>query len=290
MPGPTVSIDRLQFRYAAAGFSLAIDEAHFGPGVFGLLGPNGAGKTTLMKLLAGLLTPQKGSLRLGDDAIEPGALEVRRRIALMPQDFGLFAGLDVDGCLRYLSTLHGLSRSDATPRIDELTALLELGPLLRLRGDRLSGGQRQKVGLAMALMMRPQLLLVDEPTAGLDPIERERVLRVLYDYGRNATVLLSTHIVEDVSECCTHAAILIGGALARTGTTPELADALAGQLWTRPLPEEGARPLRVMLQAGVPVEWRVSAEAPGDEWSAAPPSLRATFGDLIASQDANPPS
>ncbi|MEM1413392.1 MAG: ABC transporter ATP-binding protein [Myxococcota bacterium] len=283
MAGPRVTLRDVRFAYPNERFRLAIDDAAFGPGVHGLLGPNGAGKTTLMKLLVGLLDARSGRLMLGDAAITPKATHVRRRIALMPQDFGLFAGFDAGGGLRYYAGLHGFSAAQARQRVDEVVALLELEDLLPVDGDQLSGGQRQRVGLAMALLTKPELLLVDEPTAGLDPVERERVLRVLHAYGQTNTVLLSTHIVEDVGECCARAAIMLDGTLVASGSVGELADRLAGKLWTRAIDSPAAAPAgRVRLREGALVEWRVADDRPEGAWRPAAASLRATFVDLMA--------
>ncbi|MBV1861645.1 MAG: ATP-binding cassette domain-containing protein [Nannocystaceae bacterium] len=278
-----LQLEDLTFAYPGGGdFALKGVSLRLEPGMFGLLGPNGAGKTTLMKLACGLLESKTGEIRLDGEALAPDRTDLRRRVSMMPQDFGLFAGLDVQACLHYMGTLHGFTKTDVQRRAQQWIDTLELGRLLQRRSDQLSGGERQKVGLAMALLPEPDVLLVDEPTAGLDPLERDRVLRTLHAYAEGACVLLSTHIVEDVLECCPAAAVLIDGTIAAADSTTALATHLEGRLWTRALERASdADDERVVLRAGQPLQWRVSDDAPGPVWTAAAGSLRSTFVYLI---------
>ncbi|MEM6956252.1 MAG: ABC transporter ATP-binding protein [Myxococcota bacterium] len=283
-----VQVRGLRFAYGEA-FELSIDDVTIGPGVFGLLGPNGAGKSTWMSLMCGLLRAGSGTVHVGGQVMSPDASDLRARVALMPQDFGLFPGYDVAGCLTYYGTLRGMAASEVKQRLDELSRLLDLNALFAIRVEHLSGGQRQKVGLAMAMLGQPEFLLVDEPTAGLDPIERDRVLAVLHDYGERATVVLSTHIVEDVEACCERAAIVMGGRVVASGNIDALRTRLAGRLWMRPerpSPSTGerardtnARPR--LLRAGRFWEWAVSDASPGAEWHPLEADLRATFLHLL---------
>ncbi|MEM6296020.1 MAG: ABC transporter ATP-binding protein [Myxococcota bacterium] len=277
-----VSIEGVSFAYDVTAPVLVDVRFDLDGGVFGLLGPNGAGKTTLMKLVCGLLTPGAGEIRIGGERMQPGSVALRRRVSMMPQDFGLFAGRSVQGCLDAMGALHGYARGESEARAQRWVTALDVGHLLRRRSDQLSGGERQKVGLAMAMMSTPDVLLVDEPTAGLDPLERDRVLRVLHAYGRDASVLLSTHIVEDVLEVCPAAAMLIEGRIADVGTTEALAARLDGRLWTRSLDGlDEADDGRVVLRAGRPQQWRVAPQRPGDAWTPSVATLRSTFVHLI---------
>jgi ABC-type multidrug transport system ATPase subunit len=192
-------------------------------GVFGLLGPNGAGKSTLMKIIVGLLRPDAG--RVVFDGIDAArdARALRRRLGYLPQDFGLYPDATAGDLLEHLAKLKGLRQTAA--RKAEVDRLLEATNLTHVRGTRLgtfSGGMRQRFGVAQALLGSPDLIVVDEPTAGLDPEERYRLLNLLATLRREAVILLSTHIVQDVAELCPRMAILAGGRIV-ANTTPAAA-------------------------------------------------------------------
>ena len=220
---------------ALKGISLEVQ-----PGMFGLLGPNGAGKTTLMKILATLLDPDSGTAEMDGLDLIAAKAETRKKLGYLPQDFGLYPTLTAAQMLDYFAKLKGIS--DKKERRALVDALLERVNLTAERNRRLggfSGGMCQRVGIAQALIGNPELLIVDEPTAGLDPEERGRLHNLLAEStGENTIVLLSTHIVSDVSNLCSNFAVIRGGRIL-TATSPETALAgLEGRIWEATLPRE----------------------------------------------------
>src|SRR6266849_8060321 len=181
-------------------------------GMYGLLGPNGAGKSTLMRTLATLQEPDSGSARLGDVDVLKQKDEVRRRLGYLPQEFGVYPRISAQDMLSHLALLKGITSS--RERKEVVAAMLQRCNLYDLRKKALtgfSGGMRQRFGIAQALIGNPQLLIVDEPTAGLDPGERNRFYNLLSEIGENVVVILSTHIVQDVMDLCTNMAIIHQG-------------------------------------------------------------------------------
>ncbi len=220
---------------ALKGLSLEIQ-----PGMFGLLGPNGAGKTTLMKILATLLEPDSGTAHMDVLDLITNKAETRKKLGYLPQDFGLYPTLTAAQMLDYFAKLKGVT--DRKERHSLVDALLEKVNLSSERNRRLggfSGGMRQRVGIAQALIGNPELLIVDEPTAGLDPEERTRLHNLLAEsIGENTVVLLSTHIVSDVSNLCGHFAVIRGGQIL-AATSPETAlEGLDGRIWEATVPRE----------------------------------------------------
>ncbi|MGI5521711.1 ATP-binding cassette domain-containing protein [Micromonospora sp. CA-259024] len=215
-------------------------------GMFGLLGANGAGKTTLMRILAGIVRPTSGRVTVGEHDLGTGAgrTAVQRDLGYLPQDLGVYPDLTARQFLDYVALLKGMD--DRTVRRRRVGELLEVVALTehadrRLRG--FSGGMRQRVGIAQALLADPQLLIVDEPTAGLDPEERIRFRTLLSQFAGRRTVLLSTHIVDDIGQTCREVAVLAKGRLIFRGTVEELTRRAQGQVWSvvtdGPAPTEG---------------------------------------------------
>lgn len=203
-------------------------------GMFGLLGPNGAGKSTLMRCVAALQTPTSGAIDFdGIDVIaEPSRL--RRTLGYLPQDFGVYPRVSALDLLDHLAVLKGLTQ--AAERRETVEALLQqvnLWPVRKKAVAGFSGGMRQRFGIAQALLGQPQLIIVDEPTAGLDPEERNRFLNLLAEIGEKVVVILSTHIVEDVADLCPRMAVLAGGRLLRDGSPASLVRELQGRVWRR---------------------------------------------------------
>jgi ABC-type multidrug transport system ATPase subunit len=203
-------------------------------GMFGLLGPNGAGKSSLMRCIATLQIPTEGSIRFGDlDVLaQPDAL--RRTLGYLPQDFGVYPRVSAVDMLDHLAVLKGLA--DGRQRKETVEALLHQVNLWDVRKKALagfSGGMRQRFGIAQALIGQPSLIIVDEPTAGLDPEERNRFLNLLAEIGENVVVILSTHIVEDVADLCPSMAIIAEGRIVRTGAPLDLIAALDGRVWRK---------------------------------------------------------
>ena len=181
-------------------------------GMYGLLGPNGAGKSTLMRMLATLQEPDEGSIRLGDIDVLTQKDHVRKTLGYLPQEFGVYPKVTAEALLDHFALLKGIA--DRRARKDVVEALLRQTNLWEVRKQKLggySGGMKQRFGVAIALLGSPKLMIVDEPTAGLDPAERVRFLNLLSELGENSVVLLSTHIVEDVTELCTRMAIIDKG-------------------------------------------------------------------------------
>ena len=203
-------------------------------GMFGLLGPNGAGKSTLMRCVAALQTPTSGAIDFdGIDVIaEPSRL--RRTLGYLPQDFGVYPRVSALDLLDHLAVLKGLTQ--AAERRETVEALLQqvnLWPVRKKAVAGFSGGMRQRFGIAQALLGQPQLIIVDEPTAGLDPEERNRFLNLLAEIGEKVVVILSTHIVEDVADLCPRMAVLADGRLLREGSPASLVRDLQGRVWRR---------------------------------------------------------
>jgi ABC-type multidrug transport system ATPase subunit len=203
-----------------------------GPGVTGLLGPNGAGKSTLMRILATVTPPSSGRVRwCGTDvAGDPDA--VRRELGYLPQDFGVYANLNAVEFLRYLASLKGLAGAAGRARVDEVIEAVGLREAARRALGGFSGGMRQRVGIAQALLNDPRLLIVDEPTVGLDPGERIRFRELLAGLAGARVVLLSTHIVSDVEATAGALVILAGGRLLAQGSPGSLLGPLEGRVWT----------------------------------------------------------
>jgi ABC-2 type transport system ATP-binding protein len=204
------------------------------PGMFGLLGPNGAGKSTLMRILATLQEPDEGRVHLGEIDVLRDKEAVRRTLGYLPQEFGVYPKVSAEDLLDHFAVLKGITRRDERQRL--VTALLEQTNLQRDRAKQLggfSGGMRQRFGIAVALLGNPRLIIVDEPTAGLDPEERVRFLNLLAELGQNSIVILSTHIVDDVSELCSRVAIIDRGRI-RLQDDPQVAvTRLQGRIWRR---------------------------------------------------------
>lgn len=215
--------------HALEGVNLAISG-----GMYGLLGPNGAGKTTLMRILAGILRPSSGRLCVGgyDYETEKGRVEVKRLLGYLPQEMGVYPDLNAREFLDYVAILKGMDdRRARQRRVDELLETVSLTAVARRKLKTFSGGMKRRVGIAQALLNDPRLLIVDEPTAGLDPEERIRFRNLLSDLGGERTVLLSTHIVEDIAQTCRQLAILKNGRVVFQGTTIDLIGQARGKVW-----------------------------------------------------------
>jgi ABC-type multidrug transport system ATPase subunit len=216
-----------------------------GRGLFGLLGPNGAGKSTLMRTIAALQEPDEGEIVLDGLDVLAQPQELRRRLGYLPQDFGVYPGLSALVLLDHIAVLKGLN--DKRARREQVHALLELTNLYDVRNKAVStfsGGMKQRFGIAQALLGAPSLIIVDEPTAGLDPEERSRFHNLLAEIGENAVVLLSTHIVEDVSDLCPRMALLAGGRVVLEGEPARLIAELSGRLWRKTKPKPAASAYR----------------------------------------------
>ncbi len=232
-------------------------------GMFGLLGPNGAGKTTLMRILAGILHPTSGTLRVGaiDGTTEAGRTSIKRMLGYLPQDLGLYPDLPAREFLDYIAILKGLDdRARRSQRVEYLLDLVRLSDVAGRKLKAFSGGMKRRIGIAQALLNDPQLLIVDEPTAGLDPEERIRFRNLLAELGGDRIVLLSTHIVEDIAQTCHNLAILHQGRVLFQGTTDALIQAASGSvgaLTTTGGKPQGALSVVSVLSTGAGTQYRV---------------------------------
>jgi ABC-type multidrug transport system ATPase subunit len=241
-------------------------------GMFGLLGPNGAGKSSLMRCIATLQTPSQGQIRFDDIDVIQEPERLRRVLGYLPQDFGVYPRVSAYDMLDHMAILKGVAEPKA--RKAEVERLLEQTNLYGVRKKALagfSGGMRQRFGIAQALIGDPRLIIVDEPTAGLDPEERNRFLNLLAEIGENVVVILSTHIVEDVTDLCPAMAILAGGKIVKTGAPTALVKQLSGRIWTKTVEKADLEALRAQHQvistrlfAGRTVAHVLADENPGD--------------------------
>ncbi len=203
-------------------------------GMYGLLGPNGAGKSTLMRAIATLQTPTEGTIRFGEIDVIREPEKLRRTLGYLPQDFGVYPRVSAYEMLDHMAVLKGVaSPADRKTTVETLLQQVNLWSVRKKMLSGFSGGMRQRFGIAQALIGNPELIIVDEPTAGLDPEERNRFLNLLAEIGENVVVILSTHIVADVSDLCHRVAVLADGRVQREGAPQELVHATRGRIWRK---------------------------------------------------------
>jgi ABC-type multidrug transport system ATPase subunit len=256
-------------------------------GMFGLLGPNGAGKTTLMRILAGILHPTGGSVRVNgrECRTERDRSAVKQVLGYLPQEFGVYPDLTARQFLDYIGILKGLDqRASRSGRVEQLLETVSLTPVADRRLKTFSGGMKRRVGIAQALLNNPQLLIVDEPTAGLDPEERIRFRNLLSELGQDRTVLLSTHIVEDIAQTCERLAVMSAGRVIFHGTTRELVEGSRGSVWT--ITMAGAKPkgdfeIVATLPEGDSMHYRVIGQPDGYPAVSAEPGLEDGYVRLM---------
>jgi len=224
-----IDIDHLTRRFGRTQAVVGVD-LQVGLGVFGLLGPNGAGKTSLLRMMATVLQPSSGSLRLlGRDPHNYGERrEIRRRLGYLPQNLGYYPGFTVVEFVEYFALLKEMPPARIPAAVAEAVERVALGEKARSKLRTLSGGMLRRVGIAQAIVNDPELLLLDEPTAGLDPEQRVQFRAVLRELGERSTVVVSTHLVEDVGAACTEVALIDRGNIAFRGTPDELTERGAG--------------------------------------------------------------
>ena len=214
----------------------AIDDLslEIGTGMFGLLGPNGAGKSSLMRTIATLQSPDSGSISFGDINVLEDKMSLRKVLGYLPQSFGVYPKMSAEDLLDYFATLKGVSsKSDRSKLVKEVLEITNLYDVRKKNVAGYSGGMKQRFGIAQLLLNNPKLIIVDEPTAGLDPAERHRFLNVLREVGTNCTVIFSTHIVEDVKELCNEMVIINGGRILKHTTPTTCTQEIKGQIWTK---------------------------------------------------------
>ena len=225
-----LSLDRLSKQY---GSKIAVDSisATLTPGVYGLLGANGAGKTTLMRMLCGILEPTSGEVFFNDHEITAMGAAYRNMLGYLPQDFGYYPNYTAMEFMLYMAALKGIPRNIAVKRIKKLLTTVDLSHVASKRIRTFSGGMKQRVGIAQALLNNPKVLILDEPTAGLDPKERVRFRNLLSEFAGDKIVILSTHIVSDIEAIADEVLLMKKGRIVQRGTVPELVQKAQGRVW-----------------------------------------------------------
>ena len=239
-------------------------------GMFGLLGPNGAGKSSLMRCLATLQIPTAGRITFDGADILADPAHLRAMLGYLPQDFGVYPRVSAYDMLDHLAVLKGVAaRGERKETVEALLHQVNLWDVRKKAIAGFSGGMRQRFGIAQTLIGNPRLIIVDEPTAGLDPEERNRFNNLLAEIGENVVVILSTHIVDDVTDLCSRMAILVGGRIVSSGAPQTLIDGLAGRVWQRSIDKaqlagyrERMAVISTRLQAGRPVIHVLADQAP----------------------------
>ncbi|MEX2132360.1 MAG: ABC transporter ATP-binding protein [Pseudohongiellaceae bacterium] len=259
-------------------------------GLFGLLGPNGAGKSSLMRTVATLQAPDAGSVQFAGFDVFADRMRLRRTLGYLPQEFGAYPGTSALSMLKHLATLKGLQGQSRETTVEDLLHKTNLWEVRNQSVDKFSGGMKQRFGIAQALLGDPKLLIVDEPTAGLDPAERRRFQNLLVQVGEEVVVILSTHIVDDVEDICSNVAIMGQGRILLQGEPAALIRHLEGKLWKTLVPAQEVATMRAShtvistrLKSGA-TEVRVTADAQPPGMTAVQPTLEDIyFSTLIAS-------
>jgi ABC-type multidrug transport system ATPase subunit len=258
-------------------------------GMFGLLGPNGAGKSTLMRTIATLQDPDSGSIRLNGLDVLADKPATRRQLGYLPQEFGIYPKVSAEALLDHFAVLKGVvERQERQPLVEALLRQVNLWEVRKRKLGTFSGGMRQRFGIAQALIGAPKLMIVDEPTAGLDPEERNRFLNLLAEIGENVVVILSTHIVEDVTDLCPRMAIIALGQVLLSGEPAATIAGLDGRVWRRAVPTASIEDykkrftvLSTRLNGGRTIVHVLSDGKPEDGFDAVAPDLEDVyFGQL----------
>jgi len=289
---PRLQLESVSYRYASGVQAVAPLSLELDTGIVGLLGPNGAGKSTLIRMLATLTKPSEGRILWQgvDSAREPDAL--RAVLGYLPQEFGAYPSLSAREFLAYLAAVKGLPHQRVALRVQECLDLVGLGPVADQRIGQFSGGMRQRVGIAQALLSDPQLLIVDEPTVGLDPDERLRFRNMLTDLAGHRLVILSTHIVSDIEASASMLVVLDRGQLRFFGRPETLLTQAQGQVWDWVIRAEQLAEVRAQYQVSASlrctegVRVRVIADrAPSADAVAAVPGLEDAYVCLLRQVD-----
>jgi ABC-2 type transport system ATP-binding protein len=286
-----LAIDGVSKQYAKKLWGLRDLRLELGPGVVGLLGPNGAGKSTLMRIIATVTRATEGRVLWNDHDIARSPDTLRAVLGYLPQDFGVYPHLTALEFLEYMAAVKGLDARSARQRIDELLAVVNLAEARDRSLGGFSGGMKQRVGIAQALLNDPEVLIVDEPTAGLDPEERARFRNLLSELSGERIVIFSTHIVSDIEAIATDIAILSGGRLLAHGAPEDLLSAVEGKVWELVIPsaEMSAAKQKFLISTSVRrtdgVHVRIVAvERPGTGAVPATPTLEDAYLHCISNQ------
>ena len=289
-----LSLEGVSKLYAGKVWGLKDFTLEVGPGILGLLGPNGAGKSTLMRILATITKPTSGSVSWNKVDIIRSPNRLRAVLGYLPQDFGVYPNLNAVEFLEYLAAAKGLDRKTARQRIQELLQVVNLVDARKRPLGSYSGGMRQRVGIAQALLNDPELLIVDEPTAGLDPEERVRFRNLLSELSGERIVILSTHNVSDVETCATSIALISRGQLVTCAAPEELLRSVESKVWARVVPRAELPALRQQyltsstMHRSDGVHLRIVAEEPpGAEAVAQPSTLEDAYLYWISGRKGN---
>ncbi len=257
-----------------------------GVGMFGLLGPNGAGKSSLMRTLATLQLPDQGAVSFDSIDVLKEPMRLRKVLGYLPQEFGVYPSISAEDLLDYFAMLKGIaSKADRKKRVKEVLELTNLYEVRKKYVAGYSGGMKQRFGIAQLMLNNPQLIIVDEPTAGLDPAERNRFLNVLRELARTSTIIFSTHIVDDVKDLCKEMAIMNGGKILEHTTPQHATKALMGNIWATSISREELETIESTFpvlsstyQADQTIQVRVhAAEQPAARFHAVEPQLEDVY-------------
>src|SRR5687767_9429846 len=259
-------------------------------GMYGLLGPNGAGKSTLMRAIATLQTPTSGTIRFGEIDVIAEPERLRRTLGYLPQDFGVYPRISAYDMLDHMAVLKAIaSKADRKATVETLLHQVNLWSVRKKALAGFSGGMRQRFGIAQALIGNPQLIIVDEPTAGLDPEERNRFLNLLAEIGESVVVILSTHIVEDVSDLCPRMAVMENGRIRLEGVPLELIQATRGRIWMKVIDRDELETYREKYQvistrlfAGRTIVHVLADSDPGDGFASAEGGLEDVYFSTLS--------
>jgi len=290
-----LTITHLSKQYRRDFWGLRDFDLELGSGVIGLLGPNGAGKSTLMRMLATITQPTAGTIQWNGTDIVKSPDTLRAVLGYLPQDFGVYPNLSGLEFLEYMAAIKGLDAKSARRRIEELLTVVNLSHAAKRPLGGYSGGMKQRVGIAQALLNDPQLLIVDEPTVGLDPEERVRFRNLLSDLSGERVILLSTHIVSDVEATATEIVVINHGRKLQHAAPEKLLQLLEGQVWQWTIPSETLPALKqkylisgtIRRADGVQVRV-VSASAPSSEAQPIAPSLEDVYLQLVSANGNQP--
>nr|WP_293301450.1 ABC transporter ATP-binding protein [Allomuricauda sp.] len=261
-----------------------------GKGMFGLLGQNGAGKSTLMRTIATLQDPDSGEIEFNGINVLKSPEELRKTLGYLPQEFGVYPNVTAEELLTHIADMKGIvNKGERKETVEALLNKVNLYDVRSKKLDGYSGGMKQRFGIAQALLGNPELIIVDEPTAGLDPMERNRFYNLLSELGENAVVILSTHIVEDVSTLCTDMAIIGGGKVVLTGKPNKIEKSLKGQLFEVPIDksqlETYQKKYNVISQrffAGKLMITVLADDLPNGDFDAKKPSLEDAYFKILS--------
>ncbi|MDP4944246.1 ABC transporter ATP-binding protein [Alishewanella sp. SMS8] len=262
-----LSINQLCVTYADGTQALREINLQLPKGMVGLLGPNGAGKSTLMRTLACLQKPDKGQIHFGNIDTLKQPMALRSQLGYLPQHFGVYPHMSCYELLLHIAILKGINnKAQQQQQIDTLLELTNLSSVANKNVATFSGGMRQRFGIAQALLGNPQLLIMDEPTAGLDPAERERLHGLLVNISKDKLILLSTHIVEDIENLCPFVALINNGQIVESGQVQSLIAPLQGQIWQSSVrPTDSSKMISESYRFGLPVYRLLSEQQPCNE-------------------------